>query len=120
MSDEFRLIGALKSGNITYYPEYVERFDGAELVAWDDVPEIYQKKILTDTMTDEDWIADWEASNKGPSSRDIEDVVSSLLNHPSMTAKPHHVHVWRKEYPTCMIKGCGAVNVQRPSPMVGN
>lgn len=101
---------------IYYAPNYVKKSD-EEIVAWADVPEKYQKKILNGTMTDEDWVADWETKEKGPSSRDIEDVVSSLLNHPSMTTKPNHVHVWRKEYYTCMIKGCGAVNIKHLPPM---
>lgn len=79
----------MKFGHIQAYPTAVERFDGAEIVAWDDVPIEYQKKILNGTMTDEDWVAEWD---KPP------------------VAKPNnHVHVWRKEYPTCMIKGCGCV-----------
>lgn len=86
-------------------PNYVERFDGAEIVAWQDVPEIYQKKILYGIMTDEDWAADWDVSNANPS-KPIEDVVSDLLN-ASPVAKARHIHVWRSEYKTCMIKGCG-------------
>lgn len=74
--------------------------DGVRFIAWDDLPVATQDKILEGTMTDEDWKAI-------PEKRVVEDVVSSMLNHPSTTASPHHVHVWRKEYNTCMIKGCG-------------
>lgn len=87
------------------HPDYVERFDGSEFVAWSDVPEVYQKKILEGTMSDQDWVADWDASQK--ESKPIEDVVSDMLNDAdSPVAK--HVHVWRKEYRYCMIKGCGS------------
>lgn len=122
MSADQEIYHIYKGNNkVSYVPNYVIRFDGAEAVAWNDVPERYQKKILNGTMTDEDWSADWEVTKLfEPSSRDIEDVVSSLLNHPSMTTSTNHIHVWRKEYHTCMIKGCSSVNVKNPPPMSGS
>lgn len=90
-------------------PNYVSRYDGAEIMAWDDVPEQYQKKILDGTMTNADWNADWDYRNP---QRGIEDVVSGMLNS-SPTPVAKHTHVWRKEYNTCMLKGCGAVRNRR-------
>lgn len=94
--------------SILPYPNFVERFDGAELVAWEDVPEIYQKKILEGTMTDEDWNADWEYVDYKP----IVDVVSELLNSSKapVARKLSHTHIFRKEYPRCMLGGCNASN----------
>jgi hypothetical protein len=110
------IIGSGGAMIILPYPNFVERFDGAELVAWEDVPEIYQKKILEGTMTDEDWNADWEYVDYKP----IVDVVSEMLNDPktirtedSITfpvAKLSHVHIFRKEYPRCVLRGCNASN----------
>lgn len=40
------------------HPSHVMRTDQT-IVAWNDVPEEYQKKILHGTMTEEDWDADW-------------------------------------------------------------
>lgn len=108
-------------------------------MSWPNVPVAIQKKILSGTMTEEDWISDWdelnaveeinvsttgfrniklppdpfslrERSYDPPPSykREIEDVVSSMLNaseHPIA----RHVHVFRKEYPKCLLKGCGAL-----------
>lgn len=113
MNDNFRLIGKLNQGDITYCPSVVERSDHI-IVAWDDVPHKYQKKILNGTMTEEDWGADWSISTE----RDIEDVVSVMLN-TSPVAKPNHVHVFRKEYAHCMLKGCNASNPS-VAKMVGN
>lgn len=85
-------------------PDYVERYDGADIVAWDDVPEQYQKKILEGTMSNEDWVADWDYAAK--QGKPVEDVVNELLSEPSPVAR--HLHVWRKDYDHCMIKTCGA------------
>lgn len=88
-------------------PNFVHRSD-EEIVAWDDVPVDIQKKILSGTMTEEDWISDWDEQEAKSYKRDIEDVVSSMLNAtPAPVAK--HVHVFRKEYPKCLLKGCGAL-----------
>lgn len=40
--------------------------------------------------------------------RDVKDVVSNLLNDTDkpVTIKTRHVHIFRKEYKTCLIKGC--------------
>lgn len=82
------------------HPQFVLK--NGLIMAWQDVPEIYQKKILEGTMTNEDWEADWYVPV-----RKMEDVVSPLLNDVSPVAR--HIHVWRKEYRTCMIKGCNGV-----------
>lgn len=78
-------------------------------MSWPNVPVAIQKKILSGTMTEEDWISDWdELSAVEATNRTVEDVVSSMLNaseHPIA----RHVHVFRKEYPKCMLKGCGAL-----------
>jgi len=68
------------------HPNYVTRTDQT-IVAWDDVPVAIQRKILNGTMTDEDWDSDWN--------------VSPVAD---------HVHVFRKEYDTCMLKNCRAKN----------
>lgn len=92
-------------------------------MSWPNVPVAIQKKILSGTMTEEDWISDWDAlsaveeinvSTTGfkniriQPKRDIEDVVSSMLNDSSHPVA-RHVHVFRKEYPKCLLKGCGAL-----------
>lgn len=92
-------------------PNFVTRPD-EEIVSWPNVPVAIQKKILSGTMTEEDWISDWDELNKVEEAkdykRDLEDVVSSMLNAtPAPVAK--HVHVFRKEYPKCLLKGCGAL-----------
>lgn len=94
-------------------PDSVMRTDQT-IVVWNDVPHKYQKKIMEGTMTNEDWDADWSISTE----RDIEDVVSAMLN-TSPVAKPNHVHVFRKEYAHCMLKGCNASNPS-VAKMVGN
>jgi hypothetical protein len=43
-------------------PNFVTRADQA-IVAWDDVPIYIQKKILSGTMTEEDWNSDWDSSD---------------------------------------------------------
>jgi hypothetical protein len=55
MSDEFQLSHRLYEP----YPLYVTRRDQT-IVAWEDVPEHIQKKILSGTMTEEDWGSDWD------------------------------------------------------------
>jgi hypothetical protein len=40
------------------------------------------------------------------SKKPITDIVSGLLS--SSNAKPRHVHVFRKEYDKCLIRGCDA------------
>lgn len=42
-------------------------------------------------------------SDKG---RPVKDIVSAMLNDVTKPINPRHVHVFRKEYKTCMIKGC--------------
>lgn len=83
-------------------------------MSWPNVPVAIQKKILSGTMTEEDWISDWDELNEVEITdgtkykKELEDVVSSMLNaseHPIA----RHVHVFRKEYPKCMLKGCGAL-----------
>jgi len=34
--------------------------------------------------------------------------------------EPTHIHIFRKEYPRCLIRGCNATNKNYPKPMVGN
>jgi len=42
-------------------------------------------------------------------SREIEDIISeALCEIPVADLKTRHVHVFRKEYEKCLIKGCGA------------
>lgn len=36
----------------------------------------------------------------------VEDVVSPALNDVERPVNPRHVHVFRKEYRTCLIRGC--------------
>lgn len=116
VNDNFRLMGLLKQGEIIYHPNVVERSDSI-IVAWDDVPHKYQKKILEGTMTNEDWDADWSI----PVKRDIEDVVSDMLNvSPVAKSSYGHVHVFRKEYDHCLLKGCNASNPSVAKKMVGN
>lgn len=87
-------------------PNFVTRTDQT-IVAWQDVPEGIQKKILSGTMTEEDWDSDWDI--KPRLVRDVEDVVSEALNElPMPILKMRHVHVFRKEYPKCLIRGCEA------------
>lgn len=39
--------------------------------------------------------------------REVKDVISDLLNDVSKPViKSRHVHVFRKEYRTCLIRGC--------------
>lgn len=53
--------------------------------------------------------AEFDSTKKRQPKRDIEDVVSELLSSPvAKNLGPRHIHVWRKEYPKCMLKGCGA------------
>ena len=90
---------------------------------WKDVPEIYQRKILNGTMTEEDWIADWDIPPVAK--RNVIDVVSDMLNDIATTttipvAKTRHLHVFRKDYERCMLKGCDATNPGFPKKMVGN
>jgi hypothetical protein len=99
MSDSFG------KGYLPSVPDCVLKLDQT-IVKWQDVPEIYQKKILTGTMTDEDWDSDWDIPPVAK--KPIEDVVSDKLN-ASSEPVVKHLHVWRKEYRTCMIKGCGHV-----------
>lgn len=90
------------------HPNFVTRTDQT-IVAWNDVPEHIQKKILSGTMTEEDWDSDWFFAPK-TKSRNVDDIVSDMLNDTSKHALwgSRHVHIWRKEYNTCMIKDCGA------------
>jgi hypothetical protein len=84
------------------HPQYVTRTDQT-IVAWQDVPEYIQQKVLSGTMTEEDWDSDWGIK------RDVEDVISeALCELPVARIGPRHVHVFRKEYPKCLIKGCNA------------
>jgi hypothetical protein len=106
------------------HPDHVMRTDQT-IVAWDDVPEYIQKKILSGTMTEEDWSSDWEkreriivTENSKPVIRDVEDVVSEMFNdmkdrHPKWG--PKHIHVFRKEYDYCMIGSCRAKKSHSPS-----
>lgn len=97
-------------------PNSVQRSDEV-IVPWEDVPEKYQRKILEGTMTDEDWSADWDIKPK----RGVEDVVSDLLNSPvARVNNVRHLHVFRKEYPQCMLRGCSATNPDAIQKMVGN
>lgn len=86
-------------------PDCVMKMDQT-IVKWQDVPERYQKKIIEGTMTNEDWDADW--STIPVAKKPVEDVVSNMLNE-SPTSVAKHLHVFRKEYRSCMIKGCGHV-----------
>jgi hypothetical protein len=38
----------------------------------------------------------------------IDDIISEMLNDPKSPIKPRHVHVFRKEYDKCLIRGCDA------------
>lgn len=81
-------------------------------MSWENVPVAIQKKILSGTMTEEDWISDWDELNAVQNIKtprlDIEDVVSDMLNS-SPTPVAKHVHVFRKEYDRCLLKGCGSL-----------
>ncbi len=103
----------------------VTKADGT-IVAWDDVPEVIQKKILNGTMTTEDWNCDWDDPMLHPK-KNITDVVSEMLNDPKVIREDGktilpvaHVHVFRKEYPKCMLKNCDASNLQHIAPMIGD
>lgn len=52
--------------------------------------------------------------------RNIEDVVSEMLSSGPPVAGLSHIHVFRKEYPKCMLKGCRATNKNYSQGMVGN
>lgn len=43
---------------------------------------------------------------KGKRKRKVEDVISPALNDVERPVNPRHVHVFRKEYRTCLINGC--------------
>lgn len=93
------------------HPQAVMRSDQV-IVSWPNVPVAIQKKILSGTMTEEDWVSDWDELNAVENvktfKRDIEDVVSDMLNEsPAPVAR--HVHVFRKEYARCLLKGCTAL-----------
>ncbi|MFE1145209.1 hypothetical protein [Streptomyces rochei] len=102
-------------------PDHVMRTDQT-IVPWSDVPVAIQKKILSGTMTEEDWDSDWDRVELGiepPAdpfglrersyNRSIEDIVSEALNElPVAKLGPRHVHVFRKEYDKCLLKGCDA------------
>jgi hypothetical protein len=96
-------------GKVTYAPQHVTKRDET-IVAWDDVPVAIQKKILSGTMTEEDWDSEWETSSPvaifGKVARehfkDETDIVPE--------SNPKHTnHVYRREYDKCMIIGCGHV-----------
>lgn len=38
--------------------------------------------------------------------REVKDIVSPLLNDVTQPVNPRHVHVFRKEYRTCLIGKC--------------
>ena len=38
--------------------------------------------------------------------RKVEDIVSAMLNDVEQPVNPRHVHVFRKEYKTCLIGKC--------------
>lgn len=48
--------------------------------------------------------------------RPMDDIVSDMLNAPGASIdRTKHVHVFRKEYPICLIRGCGVAKDRRAS-----